>query len=99
MPEFRKKPVVIEAMHYDGTHERAKNDYLAPSASVPMVRLVAAQCVRCGLINPTTQATPDGTAPFGTPVPTRWLEEWVRAHGSAHNGGCGPVQFEMEALT
>lgn len=24
MPKFRKKPVVIEAMHYDGTHECAK---------------------------------------------------------------------------
>ena len=61
-----------------------------------MVKITAARCVTCGRV-PSTQQTPHGVEPFGTPVPARWLELQMRLGGSTHGPiACGPVLFEME---
>lgn len=69
-----------------------------PVATEAMVRITRATCLKCGRENPNNQATPDGTKALGTPVPARWLEQYVRDYGITHNGGCGPMQIEIEPV-
>lgn len=66
--------------------------------TAPTVRITRATCLKCGRENPTVQTTPAGAETFGTPVPARWLEQYVRDYGITHNGGCGPMQIEIEPV-